>query len=158
VRSGAGFARVDFGSVAVRDGVVVAVGEAAEGSVLGDTTVIDVEGALVLPGFVDCHTHLGWAGEAFWHVNWADEVTNHDTALERVRLAAMRIKSGFWLLGGNWSREALPDEELPTPGELDATVPCTPMFLRSDDAAVGMQADLTVVSHDIVTDGRVDIA
>src|SRR5438046_2766412 len=87
VRSGTNFARADFTSIAIQDGVLAAVGPQAETSVTPEATVIDVDGAFVAPGLVDTHTHLGWAGEAFWSVNWADDVTDHATALGRVRVA-----------------------------------------------------------------------
>jgi N-acyl-D-aspartate/D-glutamate deacylase len=48
------------GSVAVRDGVVAAVGD-VEGSA---TRTIDADGAVVAPGFVDIHTH--YDGQATW--------------------------------------------------------------------------------------------
>ena len=54
----------NVGDVAVRDGVIVAVGPQKE-SVNGDTErEIDATGLLVTPGFVDLHTH--YDGQAIW--------------------------------------------------------------------------------------------
>ena len=58
------------GDLAIRDGVIVAMGE-----VEGDATrTIDAEGMMVTPGFVDIHTHLdaqiGWDPDmtpVSWH-------------------------------------------------------------------------------------------
>lgn len=57
---------VDDGWVAVLDGAIAAVGhgdgwERLERS--DDATVVDAGGAVVMPGFVDPHTHLCYAGE-----------------------------------------------------------------------------------------------
>jgi imidazolonepropionase len=52
------------GAVAVRDGSVVAVGPTAD--VLAEhraASVIEARGKVVMPGFVDPHTHLVWAGD-----------------------------------------------------------------------------------------------
>ncbi len=55
------------GAVAARDGRVVWTGPEAEIAaaleIPDDARVVDVEGAAVVPGFVDAHTHLTWAGE-----------------------------------------------------------------------------------------------
>jgi len=55
------------GAIAARDGRVVWTGPesaiAAALEVPDDALVVDVEGAAVVPGFVDAHTHLTWAGE-----------------------------------------------------------------------------------------------
>ena len=55
------------GAVAARDGRVVWTGPesqiAAALDVPDDAVVVDVEGAAVIPGFVDAHTHLTWAGD-----------------------------------------------------------------------------------------------
>lgn len=51
---------VPHGDVLVTDGVIAAVGpkvEAPEGA-----EVIDANGRVLMPGFVDCHTHACWAG------------------------------------------------------------------------------------------------
>ena len=60
----ASVAIVEDGALAVREGRIAAVGPTAE--VLADVTaerVIDARGRVVLPGFVDPHTHLVWAGD-----------------------------------------------------------------------------------------------
>jgi 5-methylthioadenosine/S-adenosylhomocysteine deaminase len=51
------FDRVD-GSVAVRDGAIVAVGVGAEGAVPSFDTVIDAAGGLLIPGLIQTHVHL----------------------------------------------------------------------------------------------------
>jgi imidazolonepropionase len=45
----------EAGAVAVRDGVIAAFDA-------GDGEVIDARGGAIIPGFVDCHTHLPFAG------------------------------------------------------------------------------------------------
>lgn len=52
------------GAIVVRDGVVTWVGDAdAVPAILSDgATYIDLHGAWVTPGLVDCHTHLVYAG------------------------------------------------------------------------------------------------
>ena len=57
---GTGRARF-VGDVAVKDGVIVAVGPTVDGDA---TEVIDGTGLVVAPGFVDIHTH--YDGQATW--------------------------------------------------------------------------------------------
>jgi len=98
---------------------------------------IDLDGALLLPGFIDTHTHLGWAGEALWRVNWQSAVTQAQ-ALAAVLAARERLEPGFWLLGGGWSRDRLADAELPSLAELDHASGDAPAFLVCEDGTLGL--------------------
>jgi imidazolonepropionase len=61
--SGAGLGIIENGTIAVRDGHIVYVGnESAVRAGLAADQIIDCEGRLVTPGLVDCHTHLVYAG------------------------------------------------------------------------------------------------
>src|SRR2546430_16789484 len=49
------------GDVLVREDKIVAIG--TELDVPPDAEVIEADGRVLMPGFVDCHTHACWAGE-----------------------------------------------------------------------------------------------
>ncbi|HND62209.1 MAG TPA: imidazolonepropionase [Opitutaceae bacterium] len=52
---------IPHGEVLVVDDRIAAVGEKVEAP--ADAEVIDANGRVLLPGFVDCHTHACWAGD-----------------------------------------------------------------------------------------------
>jgi imidazolonepropionase len=57
---------IEDGAVAISDNKIIAVGKTADilkdFSISKNTVVIDAAGKTVIPGFVDCHTHLVFAG------------------------------------------------------------------------------------------------
>ena len=52
---------IPIGEVLVTDGKITAVGIKVEAP--ADAEVIDAQGRVLMPGFVDCHTHACWAGD-----------------------------------------------------------------------------------------------
>lgn len=52
---------IPHGEVLVADGRIAAVGPKVEAP--ADAEIIDAAGRVLLPGFVDCHTHACWAGD-----------------------------------------------------------------------------------------------
>ena len=55
---------IEGGAVLVRDGQIAAVGTTdALQDAYGDEPALDASGCVVLPGFVDAHTHVIWAGD-----------------------------------------------------------------------------------------------
>ncbi len=95
-------------AVAIRGERIVRVGTAAEVGQLiapGHTTVLDLPGRLVLPGFIDNHTHFAQAGRLLLGLNLLD--VNEPTAFrQRVMEAAERLPEGAWLVGGDWGAYA----------------------------------------------------
>src|SRR5256886_2342710 len=74
------------GFVAVRDGAIVATGHGSVHSAIErveGATDVDVEGRVVMPGFVDPHTHLCYAGE-----RWEEFATRRSGADYLAVLAA----------------------------------------------------------------------
>ena len=75
-------------AVAVRDGAIVRVGRTREVEFLGgvDTDVVDLDGRVLLPGFVDAHTHLTTVGRYLVHA----DLSTADSPDEAVELLAER--------------------------------------------------------------------
>ena len=58
-------------ALAVRDGEIVRIGDAYEVEFLAgvETDVIDCGGRVVLPGFIDAHTHMEQLGQHLVHAD-----------------------------------------------------------------------------------------
>ena len=61
--AGPGLGLIDRGVVAAQGGRIVYAGAEADAPVFRASTRIDCEGRWITPGFVDCHTHLVYAGD-----------------------------------------------------------------------------------------------
>ena len=58
-----GYGLIEDGEIVIRDGTISAVGPSGQyQEIAADTEIIDLEGRLVTPGLIDCHTHLVHAG------------------------------------------------------------------------------------------------
>jgi predicted amidohydrolase YtcJ len=91
-------------AVAVRGDRILKVGTREDVSKLvreGRTRVVELEGRLVLPGFIDNHTHFDSAGRLLLGLNLL-EVDEPVEFRKRVGEAAARLPPGAWLVGGDW--------------------------------------------------------
>src|SRR5258708_604949 len=84
-RSGPRFEQLHSGTLVLAEGRVVAGTNLREHAA---ARTFDVDGALVIPGFVDTHTHLGWAGEGLWQVDWSKARSRADSLAALSRAAA----------------------------------------------------------------------
>ncbi len=78
-----------------------------------DTKVIELDSNnLIVPGFIDCHTHFVDGGFALSSVHLRD-ARSPEEFIERIKAYALTIPRGTWILNGDWDHEnwggVLPD-------------------------------------------------
>lgn len=119
-----------------------------------NTRVIDLDGALVTPGFNDNHVHFASTGQLLYGLNLLD-VSDEDALVARVREVHDRYAPGTWITGGDWSayetwsegavaeagREVNPDDLygnlfLPDKGMIDPVTGARPVLVRRFDRKV----------------------
>lgn len=114
-------------AIAVSDGVVVGVG--------GDDEIkraaprccrkLDLGGKVVLPGFIDCHTHFISMGIDAMNVDLA-RTSTIDEALLLMREASKKTPEGEWVIGAGWKESGWRDGRFITAKDLDAACPKHP--------------------------------
>jgi predicted amidohydrolase YtcJ len=123
-------------AIAVRGDRIVAVGSAADirRYIGAGTEVIDVQGQLVVPGFIEGHGHFSGVGDAELNVKLMP-TTSWDQIVSMVADAAKTAKPGEWIIGRGWHQEkwtTRPEpnvEGFPTHASLDAVSPNNPVLL-----------------------------
>lgn len=93
--------------------------------------VMDIKGALVLPGLWDCHTHMLWGAMEKSRV-WLYGVRSREEFTERVRRWAELNPQEPWILGGGWN-ENLWGGEPPSRDWVDGVTGKRPLFLLRCD-------------------------
>ena len=95
-------------SLAARDGVIVAVGSTNKvEAYMGDRTeVINLEGKLAIPGFIESHGHFTGIGEAQLRLDLM-KVKNWDEIVAMVEEAVGKAKPGEWIFGRGWHQEKM---------------------------------------------------
>jgi hypothetical protein len=121
------------GAIAVGGDKVLAVGE--DGDVLSfagpGTEVIDLEGRLLTPGFIDAHAHPGTSGLDRLRVDFESA---HDAAgaVEVVSRYAAENPGLAWIIGAGWSPAWFP-RGCPEKESLDRAVPDRPVLVWNTD-------------------------
>jgi len=98
--------RPEARALAARAGQIVAVGSDAEiARFRGPSTeVIDLEGRLAIPGFIESHAHFLGLGQSLLNLDLRGART-WDEVVERIAGAASETASGEWILGRGWHQE-----------------------------------------------------
>jgi predicted amidohydrolase YtcJ len=124
-------------AIAVRDGLILAVGSRSEVTAAAgaSATVVDLQGQTMLPGFIDAHSHLFNYAEGLAQadlnpppVGTVGSIPDVVGALQA--LAATRpATDSAWLVGSGYDADQLAERRHPTAADLDAAFPTTPVVL-----------------------------
>jgi predicted amidohydrolase YtcJ len=124
-------------AVAVRAGRIVAVGteKDIQRYIGGSTQVIDLKGALAIPGIIDSHGHFTSLGASKMILDLT-KAHSWDEIVAMVGRAAKAAKPGDWILGRGWHQEKW--DEVPEPNvdglpfhdALSQAAPANPVLLE----------------------------
>jgi predicted amidohydrolase YtcJ len=123
-------------AIAVSKDRIQAIGTAAEiTSMIGpNTQVIDLQGQLAIPGFIESHGHFTGVGGAQLQLNLMN-ADSWDKVVAMVAEAVSRARPGEWIYGRGWHQEKWTSrptpnvEGFPTHASLDKVSPNNPVLL-----------------------------
>ena len=108
---------------------IVALGKSALAS--RSARIVDLQGALVIPGFMDNHTHYTIGSAALTQVDLVS-VKSKQAFIDAIGVAVRKVKPGKWLEGFGWDAVRL-GGELPMRQWVDAVTGDTPISLSRSD-------------------------
>jgi predicted amidohydrolase YtcJ len=121
-------------AIAIAGNRIVALGDDAAISALAGphTTVIDLKGRRVVPGFNDAHVHFYMGGEGLTSVQLHD-ASSPEEFRQKIAAFARTVPKGEWIVNGNWDHERWTPADLPTHQLIDDVTPDNPVFVNRSD-------------------------
>ncbi|AXN40879.1 hypothetical protein CN689_25015 [Peribacillus butanolivorans] len=123
-------------SLIVSNGDIVKIFSEAEPDTAGytvnsDTQVIDLNGATLLPGFIDTHSHLFMYGEMLNFIDCrSPENKNIEDISQKVREKTIQTAPGQWIMGWGYDDTLLEEKRHPMRSDLDKVAPNNPVYIR----------------------------
>ena len=127
----------DAEALAVRGDTIWALGSSEEiAAYIGEETeIIDLEGQLAIPGFIEGHAHFMGLGDAQMILDLT-KANTWDDIIQMVEEASAEAEPGEWIRGRGWHQEkwdVVPEgviEGVPTHHSLSDVSPDNPVLLR----------------------------
>lgn len=114
------------GAVAVSGDKIVAVGDESLLSTYVADSMIDLGGKVLMPGFIDSHTHI--RGRPERHIDLTSTRSIEDIKT-LVRDKAAALGPGEWISGYGWSEDFMAEQRRPLRPDLDEAAPENPVLL-----------------------------
>ena len=135
---------------------IAAVGSsAAIRKAAGSARVIDANGQMVVPGFIDSHVHFVAGGFRLSSVQLRDARTPAEF-IARIKAFAATVPSGAWITGGDWDHEQW-GGELPRRDWIDSVTPNNPVWVNRLDGHMAL-ANSAALRAAGVTRSTMDVA
>lgn len=131
-------------AIAVGGERIVAVGSGAEVRKLAvpSTRIIDAQGMMVVPGFIDAHVHFLTGGYGLASVQLRDAKSPAEF-ISRIKAYAATLPPGAWITQGNWDHEQW-GGELPRRDWIDSVTPNNPVWVNRLDGHMNLANSLAL--------------
>ncbi|MEJ0056414.1 MAG: amidohydrolase [Bacteroidota bacterium] len=111
-------------------------------------------GQLIVPGFIDSHTHFVDGGFRLSSVQLRDAKTKEEF-IRRIKVYASKLPAGTWIMGGDWDHENW-GGELPAKEWIDSVTQNNPVWINRLDGHMSLANSATLKAAS-VTDQVKDI-
>lgn len=119
-------------AVAVHGGRIIAVGSSFHLSGLRgrNTKIVNLKGKCLLPGFIDAHQHMLYAGLAARQVDLSpNAISSIEEMILALRSRAETTPSDTWIEGRGYHDARLAEHRNPTAADLDRAAPDHPLYI-----------------------------
>jgi predicted amidohydrolase YtcJ len=123
-------------AVAIKDSLILYVGNNYQEYAGGQTTLVDLHGEMVVPGFIDNHVHFLDGGYYLANIDLR-EAKSKAGFIAAFRHYTDSAKGNSWIRGGNWDHEAW-GGELPRATWIDSISGDHPVFISRYDGHMGL--------------------
>jgi predicted amidohydrolase YtcJ len=132
-------------AMAVRADRILAVGTESDILKLNGpaTTVVDLQGHFVMPGFNDAHMHLTEAGFKKLTVDLTGTHSIEEFR-DRIRKRVETAAPTEWIRGSGWDETLWPEKELPSRWDVDEVTSDHPVYLERIDGHVAVANTLAL--------------
>lgn len=124
-------------ALAVKEGKIVAIGSNQEIEKLkGDKTqVIDLQGKMMMPGFIESHAHFMGLGYSKLDLDLM-KISSYEELIQKVKEKVEALEPGEWIIGRGWHQDKWDSisqpivQGFPTHHALSQVSPENPVFLK----------------------------
>lgn len=130
----------DVEAVVVENGRIVAVGSRQELTCSADYDErIDLQGATLMPAFIDAHSHFTQVANSFLQVS-LDGAVSYEDIDRRIRsyVQENKINSGEWIVARDYDQNIMPDGKYLTLSQLDSMAPDNPLVVHHKSGHMGL--------------------
>lgn len=120
-------------AMVVKDGKIVAIGKNEDIlKAYSAKEIINADGKIIYPGFIDAHAHFLGYGKGLFEVNLFG-CKSWQEALNKIEAFAKTADTTKWLIGRGWDQNQFPNKQYPTNEELNKRFPNIPVLLTRVD-------------------------
>lgn len=148
----------------VEDGRILAVGGLGELEAMGADRRVNLEGAALMPGFIDPHSHFSQMASACLQVSLDGAGSVEEIARRISRFLSDNAPApGAWVAARDYDNNQMPGLTGPTLEQLDAMAPGHPLVIHHKSGHMGLMNSAALSALGITPDtpvppgGRIDV-